>query len=227
MLFSSSLDPEVVKQESELVILTMGGKICAALPPLDRPFARDPVEVIGRALVMSALIQIWYKAPIPVVSDWIIYNKVDSYVTAAEENLLLKKNSELTRKETADLFWYTEGLWALMWVGGLLDEMRFDGPVDHAMSILAPNLQDRDSSSLFLSMQVKSHPEIFKMLDLYYRLHWFARHGQIHGYSTEPIQVDIVMERRRALEWVLQPGKAWDEVDLSLPVVEDDGRTPS
>lgn len=217
MLFSSSLDPEIVKQESELVILTLGGKICSELPAISRAAVRDPIEIVGRALAMNAMIQIWYRAPISVVSDWILANQLDTYITPAEEQLLEKRNGELSRKETADLFWYTESLWALMWAGGLLDEMKFDGPVDFEMSMLSPNLQDRDSVAMFEEkMQVRSYPEIFKMLDLYYRLHWFARHGQRNGYSTEPIQPDIVMERRRGLEWVLQPGVSWDKVDLSI-----------
>jgi hypothetical protein len=53
------------------------------------------------------------------------------------------------------------------------------------------------------------------MLDLYFRLHWWTRDGQLNGYETGDVRLDIIMERRKALEWVLDDSCDWDNVELS------------
>jgi hypothetical protein len=50
------------------------------------------------------------------------------------------------------------------------------------------------------------------MLDLYYRAHWYARDGLLNGYATEPFNLDVIMERRRALEWISDRNLAdWED----------------
>jgi hypothetical protein len=54
------------------------------------------------------------------------------------------------------------------------------------------------------------------MLDFYYCLHWNARKAQYHGdvwdYQIAP---GVVLERRRALEWLFQDAQ-WEDVDLAV-----------
>ena len=52
------------------------------------------------------------------------------------------------------------------------------------------------------------------MLDFYYLLHWHARNAQYHGQMWDPeIAPGVVLERRRALEWLFQD-VPWEDVDL-------------
>jgi hypothetical protein len=53
------------------------------------------------------------------------------------------------------------------------------------------------------------------MLDLLYRAHWFARDGQLNQYQTKGFNIDAIMERRKALEWLLNLEYDWDNVDMS------------
>jgi hypothetical protein len=34
------------------------------------------------------------------------------------------------------------------------------------------------------------------------RAHWYARDGQLNGYATGIFSLDVIMERRKALEWI-------------------------
>lgn len=50
------------------------------------------------------------------------------------------------------------------------------------------------------------------MLDLYFRAHWYARDGQLNGYPTAPFDLDIIMERRKTLEWLVDRSiEDWDD----------------
>jgi len=52
------------------------------------------------------------------------------------------------------------------------------------------------------------------MLDLYYRAHWYAREGSLKGFSTGVFNLDIIVERRKALEWISDSKiEDWDDVD--------------
>ena len=64
-------------------------------------------------------------------------------------------------------------------------------------------------------MQLRSREELFRMLDLYFRLHWWTRNSQLTGKDTGAVRLDIIMERRKALEWVMDPACDWDNVDMS------------
>jgi hypothetical protein len=37
----------------------------------------------------------------------------------------------------------------------------------------------------------------------------------LNGYDTGDVKLDIIMERRKALEWVMDPDCDWDDVPHS------------
>ncbi|MBX9695305.1 MAG: DUF4272 domain-containing protein [Cyanobacteria bacterium] len=212
---TADLDPELVKKQSEQIVLAAGGKICEWLPHIEQKDLRPASEIIARALVLNAMLNIYFEAPTSIILNWITANDLTDHLTQREKEILSKRNDELTEQELINLFWYIESLWALMWVGNLIEQMPFDRPVEDFMASLAPNLQKNEDRSRFSKMmRMREVDEIFRMLDLYFRLHWYASDGQLNGYSTEPVELSIVMERRKALEWVLS-NQGWDEVDLS------------
>jgi len=54
------------------------------------------------------------------------------------------------------------------------------------------------------------------MQDLYYRLHWWVQTFQKENKPTGDIELGVIVERRRALEWILNRNSEWDEIDLSV-----------
>jgi hypothetical protein len=69
--------------------------------------------------------------------------------------------------------------------------------------------------SLTYAVFLRPREELFRMLDLYYRLHWWTRNAQLQGQQTGNVSLDIIMERRKALEWVLNAEDDWDNVEMS------------
>lgn len=213
----AAIDTEAVKRDNEAIIRGHGGQICDWLPwPDPRAPLRDVQAVARRALVLNAMLQIAFQAPIPIIKRWISENGLDDDLVESERAILDKSNAELTGQERANLFWYVEALWALAWAGGLVDQLPFDKRAGDNLASLSPNLQqNEDGSKFFGRMRLRPHDELFRMLDLYYRLHWWARDAQLQGRPADGVSLDIVMERRKALGWVLDARDDWDNVEMS------------
>ncbi len=79
------------------------------------------------------------------------------------------------------------------------------------------NTKPVDESRIVAASPMVHEPrqELFMMLDLYYRLHWWMRDSELTGRDTGDVRLDIVMERRKALEWVMDLFCDWDSVEMS------------
>jgi hypothetical protein len=211
------MKPEDVKKESEKIILEKGGKILDCLPVMERnePM-RSNEELINRALILNALVNIYFKAPIHIIKSWIEQYNLTSFLSESEKKLLDKKNDELTEQENINIFWFNEALWALMWAGNLIKDLPIDKCVEDRMVKLCPNLEKGEDDSKFRKkIKIRPKEELYKKLDLYFRTHWYTENGRLNNYPTGNISGDIIMERRKALEWVIDNTLDWDNVLLN------------
>ena len=206
-------DPAAVKLDSERRIRAAGGPVCDRLPALERAEPRAPEEVVARALILNALLNIAFEAPIPIIAGWIQQHDLESHLSATERELLSKANDQLTERDQIQLSWLIETLWSFMWAGSLIERMPFDEPVADHMASLCPNLEQGEGPGKFTEkMILRPANQLFAELDLYYRLHWWTRDASLNGYDTGRVKLSAVMERRKALEWILDPSCDWDHV---------------
>lgn len=211
----AKLDQKAVRSRSEKIILEAGGSVGDALPDLENSSMRPREQIICRALILNALLQIAFGTPAEFVETWLEDKELLEHLTAWERSVLARNNHELAEEETNRLFSYMEALWALLWVGSMVDDLCFEFPVGESCSSLCPNLKiHEDGSKLWNKMKLRDFDEVFAMLDLYYRLHWSARDAEVNDYDSA-VDADIVMERRRALEWALSEC-GWDEIELRI-----------
>jgi hypothetical protein len=210
---TSKLEALEVKAESERIIRSLGGGVCDLLPWRERTKPRPSAEVADRALVLHAMLQIFFGAPTDVAASWIRANRLEPSLSQHDRSVLARKREELTDQEGMNLFWYVEALWAILWAGRLTQDLPIDGRVGDNLASLLPNLlANEDAGSFRRRFALRPYDEIYRMLDLYYRAHWYAREGQLRGQPTEPFNLDIIMERRRALEWISDRSiDDWDE----------------
>ena len=213
----AGIDVQAVKKENEAIILQAGGRICDWLPSPDATSPlRDPQAIARRTLVVHAMLQIAFQAPVPFIRQWIRENGLDADLAESERLILDKSNENLTEQEQTNLFWYIEALWAFVWAQGFVAQLPFDQPVGDNLASLMPDLQRNESGTEFLRQaELRSHDELFRMLDLYYRVHWWTRDANLRGQQTGDVRVDIIRERRKALEWMLDTKNDWDCVEMS------------
>lgn len=204
-----------VAAESESSILSKGGEVLSVLPYLDRSEIRPTSDLIGRALALNAVIDLNFKVPSAVVRNWIFQHNVEGFLTAREATWLELDYSAIPEQDKADIAWSLDALWALMWAGNLVESIDFWSPIPDTMYELCPHIRDGDGPEKFANkMKIRSFDEIYRSLDLYYRLHWYAFQYQIRD-EFGVFDLSRFIERRKALEWLVSPNLNWDNVSLS------------
>ena len=210
-----TIDPDAIKRHSESVILRAGGRICEWLPTIECTEARELGEIVDRALVLNALLQLHFEAPSHIIAEWIKSQSLQSALSASERAFLEKPTELLAEQEQIDLFWYIEALWAFLWATHLIEDMSFGRCADPSMASLCPELQNNEDGAKFrLRMKLRSYAELYAMRDLAYRFHWWTFDARLKGQDTGSVSLDSVMERRKALEWILDRQLDWDDVPL-------------
>jgi hypothetical protein len=206
------LDPVTTKSRSEAEILKLGGSICAWLPWIEPAVPKSERDVVSRLLTMHALVQLSFRAPKYAIREWLEENDLGPSLSKREV-ILLGTEAELDEQSSTSLYWYIEAIWALAWAGSLVDELSVIEPVSPDLAKFLPDIENgEDSSALRGRFRLRPTEELFGMLDLYFRAHWYARDGHLNRYSTVPFDLDVIMERRKALEWVADRDiEDWDD----------------
>ena len=186
----------------------------------DFDWIRDAHDVAARCHAIAAALALQQKAPPARIRGALRDNDLVRWLAASELRFLrhLEGEVDMGRDElhrtTVDISWREEALWALMWALELVDDLPPDQLCgqDPFYERLAP---DMDPARGLADVALRPLAEIVAMLDFYYCLHWHARKAQYHGdvwdYGIAP---GVVLERRRALEWLFQD-VPWDDVDLA------------
>jgi hypothetical protein len=200
------VDHVAIKKRNEDHIRGQGGMICDWLPHIEETTIRPKDEIVSRSLILLAMLQISFGAPIPFIRDWIARQGIDARLSEQERAILRKSNDELTEQEKINLFWYLECLWAFMWAGSMADDLQLKEHAPDHMSSLSPDLQKNEDGSKFTTkMAVRNYEELYVMRDLYFRAHWHTEECRLKNLDAKGFDGEIIMERRRALEWIMDP----------------------
>ena len=132
------------------------------------------------------------------------------FFSPQEKAFVLKPSP--TDKECANFAWRSECVHVLLWALGYVDELKAPNQtcdVANEMKIIWSWTPER-----FLA-DAKPRPlsEVLNQADLYYRLHWAAIELRLKNRKSEAANVEIIMERHRALNWLIRyMNQEWDEV---------------
>lgn len=146
-------------------------------------------------------------------------------------------NNDFSRQDILDVVWTYECYWMLLWALGIIDTEEVITPdkicdskkaiaifQEFMMPIINHNFSKSKnfkllSDTTFENFKKAAHfrdvEEILDMLDLYYRYHWACvQHRIDHGKTEFIIDEEIVLERRRALEWLISDEFDWNNIRL-------------
>ncbi len=206
---------EKIKAANTSLLQSEGIEVVDHLPYLDQPNFRASTAVANCCLVLTALVQLHFDAPRDYVADWLKENCLDDHVTAQESQLLENDFSELPQQRQTDVYWFIEAIWALAWVGKFHAKLSLNTPVEDSLASMLPSVEQAEPTEEFVrTFTLRDESEIYETLDYFYRAHWFARNTQLAGLESALVDLDIIMERRKALEWVCYSSLDWDDVPL-------------
>lgn len=202
-----------IKADNDALLKERGYKVNDWLPFIERLDMKNLEEIKGRMAVMNALINISFEAPVAIIRAWIEKHNLNQYLSGWEKEILAKKDNELSAYEINSLRWYLEGLWALMWCTKMIDNLDENEWCGDYMADLLPRLeQDEDNSKIESISQLRDEKTIFRMLDYYFRLHWYCVDARLTKQKPK-IDEGVVYERRKAMEWLMDNECDWDDAD--------------
>lgn len=184
------------------------------LPVLDNLQLRSKEDIASRLVIQYALAGLADEVSPEFIKEWLeennLFNKLDDY----ERNFLVVKS--LNDEQINELSWKQESLWTLCWVGKLVAELGFpvgECDLSNVFSIIPPDVDCQDFISNF---SVRDEWEVIREVDLYYCLHSSYRHPELWAEKDFPgaLKVEVLLERRLALEWVVEPNAAWQDISL-------------
>lgn len=106
-------------------------------------------------------------------------------------------------------------MWALAWAADTVPEIDFWRDCSESFVTFLPNLNTGETTTR-TKQQAAQRPgeQIIAACDLSYCLHWIIRDALLNdGELPRDLKPYVVIERRRALEWVISED-AWDLVSL-------------
>lgn len=132
------------------------------------------------------------------------------YLSKSEEEIMFK--SKLSEYDLLNLSWKKEAMIALMWSIGLpgvnLLEIK-ETTVSDYYHLLPPEVT---MEKFYESSQLRGINEIIGLLDYYYCFHSSVRNRDKNKKTS--VEQSIIIERRRALEWLTHIELDWDSISL-------------
>jgi hypothetical protein len=125
-------------------------------------------------------------------------------------------NGMFDQQDVVDVVWEYECFWALAWALGLVEDIADASQICDCQKAVHL-VSDCDCFEAFCgNCKPRDIEEILDMLDLYYRYHW-ACVQNMHVDKNLPIgdlNMEVVFERRRGLEWLISQENDWHEIAL-------------
>ena len=144
-----------------------------------------------------------------------LYQKYDvaNYLNSKEKKILEGSFSE---QDVIDMDWAYEAYWALCWCLGLVRDISHASKICDCDKAISFVIRARDQQDFIYKCRLRTVKEILDMQDLYHRYHWAVNDSKVNPDSAiGKINPSIVIERRRALEWILSQEEDWYDIPLN------------
>jgi hypothetical protein len=207
----TSMDPNKTRRLSLDFATKVGLSTPATLALLESGLhLRSQDDTVNRLLCLTAVAAASYGLDKAQALSWLRQERLEGLLTAAEVQFL-ERNEGNPQAFQAQI----EGLWALAWALNFVPKLNFLTESDNRFVTLLPNLKVSQSSDEWrLKAKLRPVDDVVAACDLAYCLHWAIRQAEIDRREP-PARLNsyVVVERRRALEWLLS-SDSWDGVSL-------------
>jgi hypothetical protein len=212
---NTALTPRALRAKTVAVLALEKIPTNPLLPLLDgrsRYGLKKPSAVARRLVILYALTGLANEADAKLLRQWLVENGLYDELLPSERPCFEKP---LSRQEEIDLSWKQEALLVLAWSGWLVEDLPLpfsEGSLDPIFPRIPPEVE---VSSFVSGFAVRHDEDLYYQTDLHYCLHWALRHPEAWDASAlRRPRIDIVIERRHALEWLIGAADSWDDVPL-------------
>lgn len=137
---------------------------------------------------------------------------VEKFLLEKEKRLFENKYSS---QDVIDVAWTYEAYWALIRVLGVIDDIKMPDTICDCLKAITLVGDCKDYEDFKSQCKIRDVEEILDILDLYYRYHWACVEKRVRpDTNIGLLNPDVVVERRKGLEWVMSDIEEWDEIPL-------------
>lgn len=143
-----------------------------------------------------------------------LLNHYDVYDELLEsEKALFLENPN--KQNAINVVWTYEAYWALVWALGLVEDIGWPNKIVDGLEAIKLLQKSKDYEDFKSKIKMRDIEEVLDKLDLFYRLHWACVNKRIDSKTEiKDLNPEVVMERRRGLEWLVSPLDDWNEIPL-------------
>jgi hypothetical protein len=205
------IDFAIIRVRSLEIARELGYPVNESLPLLDQStVVRSHDDIVDRLLAMLCVAACAYGFDNHKAIDWLSREAKVDLLTDAERRYLNAKAGDRR------LFMVQiEGMWALAWSINAVPALDFGKPCAQDFVSRLPDLKgDKSSRPFRVDAELRPVSEIIAATDLAYCLHWAIRDSQLRDAKIPgKVEAYVVVERRRALEWLLTD-EGWEDIEL-------------
>ncbi|HUO83501.1 MAG TPA: DUF4272 domain-containing protein [Thermoanaerobaculia bacterium] len=183
------------------------------LPLIDEPSSLRPGgDVAVRIIALYALTGLANGADASALRGWL--RDTDVY-----HALLLEERSHferpLSERDLTKASWRQESLYVLGWAAKLVDILDLPTQECDLTPLFSKIPPEVDTGEFIRELELRPAEEILYQVDLHYCLHWAMRHPAkvFRSRTARQLKVDVIIERRQALEWLISR-EEWNEIVL-------------
>jgi len=205
---------EKIRTQSLAILERLGIPSNPNLPILDSLQLRAKEEIGERIVIQYALAALADDVSSEFLKDWLSENGLFTVLSDDDRHFL--EAEILSSEEINELSWKQESLWALCWAGTLVDKLGLptqECDLSEVFPYLPPEVEYQEFISI---LSIRDKWDIFEKVDLYYCLHSSYNHPELWDKDNYPgsLKIEVLLERRLALEWVVDPNTPWQEISL-------------
>lgn len=136
-----------------------------------------------------------------------------------QDNLIEKEkrifNGKYSKQDVIDVVWSYEAYWSLVWALGLVDNIDYPNQICDCEKAIMLVSTCKTYEEFKGKCKIRDIEEILDMLDLYYRYDWAVTEKRINPDTPiADLNPDVVVERRKGLEWLIATEEDWNEISL-------------
>lgn len=121
-----------------------------------------------------------------------------------------------SKQDVIDIDWEYETYWALVWYLGLIDDIADASKICDCQVACSFVMNANSLEEFKNKCNPRNIQELLDMEDLYYRYNWAINEKRVNpNANIGNINPSNVIERRRALEWILSEKEDWYEINLN------------
>jgi hypothetical protein len=174
---------------------------------------RSAPAIARRALALFGVVGLELGAPREDIVAWLKDEGLWDELSPIEVSYVSAHHP--TEKQRINASWWSEALIVLLWSIKKVEAL--PSPNEQCNTSLfqelLPPFANVATAELISSATRRSEDELLDMADTLLDLHWKARDAKIHSRDCPSVDIEIIQERHRAINWIIgYDGLPWDEV---------------